>query len=191
MAWLWTLRSGLADAVPYGLCVAEFFSMGTPGPSLFVCALAFFICLSGRFSNGWCVFKCVGWESIHISTQDFIGIFLIGDEGAWDRKLSYNSAHDLRLLGITLYHLLAPWHRTPAGKVHQLFEQTQILQDGGIFSHQSTYMGFKCVKRRRWCQLHALNPYTGSWTFPLTDLQSCISLLASSANTAVSLEELG
>ena len=173
-------------------CVSRNFFNGHSGP-LTLCLRSCLLYLSIREVFKWlmCVFKCVGWESIRISIQDFIGIFLIGDEGAWDRKLSYNSAHDLRLLGITLYHLLAPWHRTPAGKVHQLFEQTQIFQDGGIFSHQSTYMGFKCVKRRRWCQLHALNPYTGSWTFPLTDLQSCISPLASSANTAVSLEELG
>ena len=31
------------------------FSIGTPGSSNFACALAFFICLSERFSNGGCM----------------------------------------------------------------------------------------------------------------------------------------
>ena len=48
------------------------------------------------------------WESISINTQDFKGIFLLGDEKGLEgqhRKLSYTSAHVLRPLGITLCHL--------------------------------------------------------------------------------------
>ena len=43
------------------------------------------------------------WESISIDTQDFKGIFLLGDEmglEGQDRKLSCSSVHVLRPLGI-------------------------------------------------------------------------------------------
>ena len=76
-------------------CVSRNFFNGHSGP-LTLCLRSCLLYLSIREVFKWlmCVFKCVGWESIRISTQDFIGIFLIGDEGAWDRKLSYNSAYN-------------------------------------------------------------------------------------------------
>ena len=61
------------------------------------------------------------------------------------RKLSYTFAHYLRPLGRTLYHLLAPWHRTPAGKLLQLFEQTQK----GAFFPSISLGSWAFVQRRR------------------------------------------
>ena len=60
-------------------------------------------------------------------------------------KLSYTFAHYLRPLGRTLYHLLAPWHRTPAGKLLQLFEQTQK----GAFFPSISFGSWAFVQRRR------------------------------------------
>ena len=65
----------------------------------------------------------------------------------------------------------------------------------GHFSHQSTWdskfviFGFSTASAL--LSLYALKPFTESWTFPLAELKSSISLLPSSANTADSLEELG
>ena len=121
MASLWTLRSGSADAVPHGLCAAGFF----PSPSLFACV------------------QCL----LYLSIKEVVCALAKNQyyHKGQHRKLSYTFAHYLRPLGRTLYHLLAPWHRTPAGKLLQLFEQTQK----GAFFPSISLGSWAFVQRRR------------------------------------------
>ena len=62
-------------------CVSRNFFNGHSGPlTLCLCSCLLYLSIREVFKWLMCVFKCVGWESIRISTQDFKGIFLIGDE---------------------------------------------------------------------------------------------------------------
>ena len=160
------ILSHCGTTVPHGLCAVGFF----PSPSLFLtCSVpSLFV-----YQRGYMCLSALAKNQYYHKGQH--------------RKLSYTSAHYLRPLGRTLYHLLAPWHRTPAGKLLQLFEQTQ---KGAFFPiNLLGILGFCTASAMP--SLHALKPCTGSWTFLLADLKSCFSLLPSSANTADSLKEQG
>ena len=134
-------------------------------------------------------FKLVGWESVSINTQYlsvnwFCGSILIGDH----KGLKANIDRCLALL-FMVYDRLdnallsngamtshTSWHASPAFWTNPDFSGKEHFSQQSTWDSKCVILSF-CIASAR-LSMHALKTWTGSWTFPLAGLKSCISIYA-------------